>query len=807
MKKSFIIFACVIAMYPVVLQAQPSGNIRGTVTDGASGQTLPSVTVIVMNSNPIIGTTTDLEGNFKLNSLPVGRYDIQASFIGYEPAVFREIMVSSGREVFLEISMRENVQELEEVVVRPKVNKEVPLNPMALASARMLSVEEASRYAGGFDDPARLVTAFAGVSGGVSSNGISIRGNSPMFLQWRLEGMEAVNPTHFSDITGVGGGIISAMSSQVLGNSDFFTGAFPAEYGNALSGVFDMQLRTGNNQNYEHRAQIGTLGVEFASEGPLCAGTDPRVCPSYLINYRYSSMALLGDLFPNLVEGASGMRYQDFTFKLNFPTRKAGTFTAWGIWIKDHFIAHAPKDTLKWDEFVGLGSGDSDVELYGTNADFWQTKAVGGFGHRILIGEKSYLKSALVANYTQNKTTGEFIFPRHDWKDYPAMDMKNTNWNIAFNTYLNTKFSAMHTNRTGFNVTKLFFDIDYWLYPNVYDHPGYPPRGSMVNFIKDNGHSTAFSAYSQSSIRLTNRLTANIGLHGTYFQLTEKATIEPRASLRWQMHPKHAFSLSYGNHSRRENTDYYFIKTPETGNELVNKKLDFAKADHFVFSYDWSISEYLRLKIEPYYQHLYNIPVEKNSHLSLINYWDFLTILPALVNDGKGRNYGIDVTLERYLNKGYYYLLTGSVFDSRYKGGDGVWRNTRLNRNYIVNALAGKEWKMGRQKQNILSTNIRFTLQGGERYIPADEAASKAVRNVVYDNSRAYEMQHPASFMCHTTISYKINRKKLSHEIALQLLDITGSKEYMYLYNYRTDKPELVSGSGTIPNLYYRIEF
>ena len=800
---SFYLFLVFITLaLPAQMTAQTAGNIRGFVTDGASGQTLPDVTIMVINSDPVIGTVTDTAGHFRLNRLPVGRYDIQCKYIGYEPAIFKEILVGSGKEVFLEIAMRENMQELAEVTICPKVNKEVPLNTMALAGARMLSVEEANRYAGGLDDPARLVTAFAGVAGGLSSNGISIRGNSPMFLQWRLEGMEAVNPTHYSDITGIGGGVLAALSSHVLRNSDFFTGAFPAEYGNALSGVFDMQLRNGNNQKREHTVRIGTLGLEFASEGPFRTGADPRVCPSYLINYRYSTMGLVTNLFPSFTGNLPGMLYQDLTFKMNFPTRQAGVFTVWGIGIIDLYRQHEPKDTTEWSGYFG-----ESVELYGTEYDFRQTKTVGGIGHRIFIGEKSYLKSALVANYTQNKAEGAYVFPRHNMEHFPAVDMKNTNWNIAFTTFLNTKFSSSHTNRSGINIQRLFFDIDYSMCPNVYDHPGYPPMKKMVNFTKDDGSSMAISAFSQSSFRLNNRLTANVGLHAAYFRLNGKTVVEPRTGFRWQAFPQHAFSLSYGKHSRRENTDYYFIKTSETGNELVNKNLDFAKAHHFVMSYDWSVSEHLRLKIEPYYQHLYHIPVEKGGSLSLINYYDFFQMLPQLINDGKGKNYGIDVTLERYLNTGYYYLLTGTLFDSRYVGGDGIWHNTRQNRNYIINALGGKEWKMGRQKQNIFNANLRFTLMGGERYIPVNEAASIANKMIVYDNTRAYNLQHPPSFLCHFNFGYKINRNRLSHEIALQMMNLTGSKEYNYDYDYLTDQPKLYSGTGSIPNIYYKIEF
>ncbi|MDR0332075.1 MAG: TonB-dependent receptor [Dysgonamonadaceae bacterium] len=784
MKSIYKIFLFITLLQPALLVAQPVGNIRGVVTDVASGQTLPFVSVVLLHSDPIIGTTTDSEGNFTLNNLPVGRYDIECSFIGFEPSVFREILVTSAREVFLKIAMRENIQELGEVVVRPRVNKEVPLNEMALAGARMLSVEEASRYAGGFDDPARLVTAFAGVAGGMNSNGIAIRGNSPLFLQWRIEGVEAINPTHFSDMTGVGGGILTALSAQVLGNSDFFTGAFPAQYGNALSGVFDMQLRNGNNQNYEYTAQIGTLGVEFASEGPFKKGGRA----SYLFNYRYSSMALMGDLLPDLVTEAAGMRYQDFTFKMNFPTQRSGTFSVWGIGIKDHYLMRNSNstDTTKWDNiFEGEG-------------DYRQTKAVGGVGHRIFIGENSYLRSSLSGNYNLNKIGLEHVYT--DMSRFTVADMKNTNWNVAFNTYLNTKFSAAHTNRTGLNVTRLFYDLDYWMVEDFFQ----VPPDDMLNFAKSKGNSTALSAFSQSVFRLNSRLTTSVGLHGMYFRLNEKAVVEPRASIRWQALPRHSFGFAYGKHSRRENTDYYFVLVND---EFVNKNLDFAKAHHFVASYDWSISENLRFKVEPYFQHLYNIPVEKNSVMSIINHRDFW-LMNALVNEGKGRNYGIDFTLERYLHGGYYYLFTTSLFESRYTGGDGVWRNTRLNRNFIINALGGKEWKVGRQKQNILGASIRVTLQGGERYIPIDEAASIAEQRIVYNYSHAYEPQLPTELVGHFTVSYKINRDKLTHGISLQMINVTGTKEFDgYVFNYFTNRPERQMGAVVIPNISYKIEF
>jgi hypothetical protein len=786
-KTKFIgLFISIIAMQLPAQERRPEGVIRGTVIDAASGQTLPGVTVVILDSNPLTGTAADGRGNFLLDNLPVGRYAVQASSMGYEPAVFKEIQVSSAKETFLEISLKEQVNELNEIVVRPSINKEEPLNRMATASARMLSVEEAGRYAGGYDDPARLVSAFAGVAGSMNSNGIAIRGNSPQSLQWRMEGVEVPNPTHFTDITGVGGGILSALSSQALGNSDFFTGAFPAEYGNALSGVFDMQLRSGNSQNSEHAVQVGVTGIEVASEGPFRKGGQA----SYLFNCRYSSMALADDLFPGVVGDAAGMRYQDLSFKLNFPTRRAGTFSVWGIGIADHFLQSVPQDTADWhnSKFEGLG-------------DFRQTKAMGGIGHKIFIDGNTYLKSSLATSYTRNRLVLEQTYT--DRSTFRVTDMKGANTNVIFDTYLNRKFSAAHLNRTGINITELFYDVDYSAGNDINE---YPPQ-AMVNFAKRSGRSAMLSAYSQSSVRLAEKVTVNAGIHAMYFALNGRWSVEPRAGVKWQAAPRHSFGLAYGLHSRRENLDYYFVETPQTGNRLVNKDLNFAKAHHLVLSYDWSVSENMHLKIEPYYQYLYSVPVAKDSLLSMVNYRDFYILFP-LVNDGAGKNYGIDFTLERYLHNGYYYLLTASLFESHYRGGDGVWRNTRLNRHFLINALGGKEWKRGKYGQNILGVNLRCSFQGGDRYIPVDEAASKAAQAVVYDNSRAYEAQLPAAFISHFTVSYKMHKKALAHEIALKLINVNGYREFSgYYYDFRADEPVMYRSAVVIPNFYYKVEF
>ena len=348
-KKSGILKLIVISSFLLLLAMSAfsqngilTQNVRGRVVDAASGYPVAYASIYLMG-NSGIGAVTDSLGYFVIKQVPIGRHNVQASFVGYEPTIFREILVTSSKEVNLTIPLKECIKELDEVKVRPQLNKEQPLNKMVTTGARMFSVEETSRYAGGMDDPARMVSSFAGISPSMSTNGISIHGNAPHLLQWKLEDVEIPNPNHFADLSILGGGILSGLSNHVLGNSDFFTGAFPAEYDNAVSGVFDMKLRNGNNQKIENTFQLGLLGIDFASEGPLTHQHNS----SYIFNYRYSTTGLLGDIGAIDIDGT--LDYQDLNFKLNMPTRNAGVFSLWGTGLVDKSKGDFEEDTNKWE--------------------------------------------------------------------------------------------------------------------------------------------------------------------------------------------------------------------------------------------------------------------------------------------------------------------------------------------------------------------------------------------------------------------------------------------------------------------------
>ncbi|MGI9544960.1 MAG: carboxypeptidase-like regulatory domain-containing protein, partial [Cyclobacteriaceae bacterium] len=248
---------------PTVWAQNLTQTVRGKVVDTQSKSPVIGANVIIVGSDPIQGGVSDTEGNFRIPNVSIGRHNIRVTYIGYEDLVIPELLVGSGKEVVMNINLTESIIKMEELVIKQEKGK--PLNEVATVSALSFSVEETSRYAATFDDPARAALSFAGVRGGGDDvlNEIVIRGNSPRGLLWQIEGIEVPNPNHFAEEGSSAGGI-SMLSSSVLSNSDFLTGAFPAEYGNALSGVFDIQLRNGNNEKREYAVQAGLLGIALA---------------------------------------------------------------------------------------------------------------------------------------------------------------------------------------------------------------------------------------------------------------------------------------------------------------------------------------------------------------------------------------------------------------------------------------------------------------------------------------------------------------------------------------------------------------
>ena len=770
-------------LYPAVAGAQTketatiSQTIRGQVCDVASGEPMIGVTITVENGMTL-ATVSDMDGNFVINNVPVGRHSVRATFIGYEPVLLKEQLVTSGKELVLTLKMRESIAELGEVVIKPRVNKQLPLNEMAQVGARMFSVEEASRYAGGMADPARTASMFAGVATGGATNGISIHGNSPQMLQWRVEGVEVNNPNHFAEITEAGGGIFTSLNGTVLANSDFLTGAMPAEYGNALSGAFDMKMRVGNNTKYEHAVQVGTLGVDFASEGPLGKGSKA----SYLVNYRYSFLEIAKKIHAINMDKET-LDYQDLSFKLNMPTTKAGTFAVWFTGLIDNYENEVP-DVSDWETLWDMNDSWSRQRNCAVGVTHNYRFKSGGTLHSSVAYTGAYRKLG-VTNYDELMTAT------------PGMNGRNSEWSVIISAQHQHKVSSRYTMQNGFEHRHMAFNT--WL---DWIHEA---GGPLYRVYESDGNTGLTRLYSSHKVALSNRLSTVAGVNVMWFNLNDQWLVEPRVSVQYKTSASSTLSLAYAMNSRKESTDTYFVK------EASNENLGLTRSHHISMSFAQRLGENAMLKIEPYWQWLFDVPVEQGTTYSILNHSNFFQDR-ALVNEGAGRNYGIDLTLERYLKDGFYGMLTATLFKSEYRDAQGQWHHSRQDRGWITNILGGKEWMVGKNKKNVFGVNGRLTLMGGDRYTPIPENITfedvmmrpdKTVPQI--DGLDPYNAQKGMNVGYAFSVKYTINKRHTSHHFILEYLQMRTFQGQTF--DLRTHETVDNFTSLTFPNIAYRVEF
>lgn len=778
--KTLIISFALIFISATLFAQSITQTVKGTVIDQATQEGMIGATIVLLGSDPLVGTTTDIDGNFELDRVPMGRHDFEIRMLGYETYQAREILVSSGKEVILEIQMMEDVLNMSEVVVEYTPIRYKAINSMTTLSSQKFTMEETQRFAGGLSDPARMVSAYAGVaSPSISSNGISVRGNNPGGLLWRIEGVEVPSPNHFADLNIVGAGALTVLSSQMLGDSDFTTGAFPAEYGNATSGVFDINLRKGNTSRPEYTLQAGLLGLDVALEGPFKSNNEA----SYLVNYRYSTLGAIGAFLP---DDAGILKYQDLSFKISSPTKNVGSFTFWGIGAYDGIDTEA----LDPEDRVSI----SDSENSQTSMYLFAT----GLNQKKLVGSKGVLNSTIAVS--GNGLSFDEQSVADDNSIHPVSEVHKDTYKITFQSSLNTFLSSRHINQSGFYLNLLGYGLDL----NDTEIAGEVPQ----NIIDENGLAFQAQFFSQSKLILSEKLSLNAGFHSQYFQINEAFTFEPRMGLEYQISQNNSIAFAYGRHSQAESLPIYFVKD-ENGN-TPNTELDLMKSNHFVFSFTSMLSDNLRLNIEPYLQLIEDVPVVSGSYISTINSREILFFNETLVSEGSARNYGIDVTLERYLHNGLYYLISGSLFDSKYTAQDGIERNTRFNKNFVGNALIGKEWQVGADGNNTLNVNLRLNILGGNRKEAIDKTQSINAQDVVYGEAeeRSFTEQHPSTPITSFTFSYRKNKPGYSSVWSLQVLNLSQTKDYETdIFNLKTQKVEPKYTSVMIPNLSWKLEF
>ncbi|MEY4522009.1 MAG: hypothetical protein RIT10_1194 [Bacteroidota bacterium] len=759
-------------------------SIRGTITDKLTQMPIIGATIQVSNQN--IACVSDTFGNYVIKNLAPERYELNVVFVGYKTMILPNIEVTSGKEVILDLSMEEEFKQLKGVVVTAST-KGGTINKLATVSARTFSMEEVNRYAGGRNDPARLAANFAGVSAPDDSrNDIVIRGNSPVGVLWRIDGMNVTNPNHFAAV-GTTGGAVSALNTNLLKNSDFFTSAFPAEYGNATAGVFDLGLRSGNNKKRETTLQAGVItGLEVTTEGPFSKKNDA----SYLLGYRYSLAGVAQAVGVNIGTTATPS-YQDFSFKLASGTTKFGKFSLFGI------LASST---------INIGGGSSNT-LYGNGnkIDFESKIGIGGINHFKQINAKSFITSSFGINYAATLQTA------YDYDKMADSSYVREDNNVTKSTYfLSSTYHLKLTNRLFFKLGIQDEVIDLELSYKTKDNVFAPEKQ-----LWDYSNSTNLvQAFAHLKYTFSPKLTLNAGLHSQYFFLNNSSSIEPRVGLIYNITNKSSINFGYGLHAQMQPINVYFLQTRDANGSILynNKNLDFTKSHHIVLGYNIQPFTDWRIKTELYYQALFNVPVTSllSSYSMLNTGATFKTDLTdSLINSGIGSNYGIELTLEKFFSNGYYGLLTASVYNSTYKGSDGISRNTSFNGNYVGNFLVGKEWKVGKDKRNRISIDSKFTYAGGRAFTPIDLTASIAKGREVLSsdvNSDNYEDYYRLDFK----VGFKLNsgKRKIGQTFSLDLQNVTNhSNVFSQNYDNKLQKINTTYQLGFFPNVVYKLQF
>ncbi|MEL6534640.1 MAG: TonB-dependent receptor [Bacteroidota bacterium] len=785
-----VFFWLAICLLLCPLLAFSQGNtLRGTVVDATTQAPLIGATVKVLDTEPLKGGSTDLDGRYVISEVPTGRYNVEVSYVGFTAKIITAVAITSGEATQLSVALSENRFELNEVTVT--ADQRTVLNESALLSARSFRVEELGRIPGGIDDPARMAKKFPGVSPNPNllSNEINIRGNSTRAVLWRVGDVDIYNPSHFARLNGAGGRV-TMLSQRVLANTDFYSGSFPADYGNALGGVFDVQFRNGNMETPTHSIQLSVLGIDAATEGPL--GKSGK--SSYLANYRYSTTNLVS----LLLNEVSVPTYQDLSFKFHHELAGGGYLDVFGLGGISRTVTTVNLDTTQWGETQAAVQGNLRQHHTATVGVIWLQP----------ITKDTYVKASLAG-------TGLRVI-QDSWRlerDLVTADTTiNANDNdarLTFSAFINHRFSPRHTHRSGVIVNGLHYH-------------GFLQRGEVLDGTTDSigpllttrmgrAQSLLVQAYSRSQFYLSPTWQANVGLHMMYLALTNEISLEPRASVRWQVHPKHSLSLAYGLHSQMEPFFTLVSQRPE-GNSFVpiNPDLRFNKAHHMALAWRYQSSNNFRLGMEAYYQHQFNLVVGTDLPVSRVAANNTFFDTWELDNGGTGRNMGIELIAERNFSQDYYVLANASLFDATYVANDGIRRNSQFNAGYIVNLAGGKEWEIrGKEgRNNLLGLNLSATYSGPQYFTGFNEELAQTSGRFQLDYANPNQDTQDGLFLVDVGLQYQINRARYSSAWSLQVNNVLNQRpKISNFFDFETGELREVRAIGLFPFLAWRINF
>lgn len=764
--------AALVLLVSMGARAQPPmATLTGQVVEAGSFLPVPGASIMLLPGNVSLTAASDSAGRFRLPGIPVGHYALRVAALGHDTLEVPELWLRAGKQADMRLELSASAQQLGAVMVSAMAREQ----PVRLG-VRTFTVEQGLRWPATFHDPGRLVTAMPGVANmNDQANHLSIRGNSPNANAYLLEGLEIVSPNHTgnggttTDLPVLSGGGVNLLSAQMLGPSQLLTGVLPMDHGNALGGILDMRLRKGNMHRQEWTAQAGLLGIDLSTEGPL--GQSGR--SSYLVNYRYSTVGLLGAMGVDL--GDEQINFQDLAFHVSLPVGKRGEASLFGMGGNSRNLFEAVLDTLEW-------TYDKD----GRNIDYASAMGAAGGVLRIPAGERSSLTAAFAISAIEQHRTENWLRP-----DYS----------------LGRHFEARLEERKHSGSLKLEGAVGARI--------RYAIGGSALERRIAASHQETISGWllrpwASLQWSVTDRLRAQLGGGLSMFTFTGEAVAEPRGALQWRMRRGRALALNAGIRTQLPPWQLF-----DPGTQVwVQQPIGLARSTDLVLGYHHPFTERLVLHAETYWQHLSHVPVSapgaflsSSSGFSLVNSWDAPVPIP-LAPTGTATNIGAELSLDHRFASSFFYQANISVFDSRYTDAQGQEATSRWGQGFTSNLLAGKEFK--RTKEDRVRTwgiSGRVSAMGGLRDRPIELRLSAATGTTVHISDTWSEQLAPF-FRVDLRLYRKMDREGRTGMWSIDLQNATNTRNEAFRY-YDSRMGEVVTKHqlGIIPNLSYRIEF
>jgi Carboxypeptidase regulatory-like domain len=793
LKNQFCSFAVCLFFTQILLAQTPTQTVRGRVLGFENNEILVGASVSLSDTKLL--ALTDNEGVFRIENVPVGRYKLTVSFVGFKPYEMPDVWVQSGKEVVLTINLNQSVENLETFTTTTS----------RFANQTVLSIsnsEDYLKYPANFNDPARMITYLPGAAtDNDQGNNISVRGNTPNALQWYLEGAEIVNPNHLSnagtpsDRTTANGGGVLILGANMMESANFYKGAMSADKGGALTSIMDLNLRKGNDSKRQTSVSLGLIGTEVGTEGYFSKGNREQAAggrqrASYLVHYRYSTVGLLSKMGVPL--GDEAITYQDLTYNLNFPTQKAGNFNFFGMHgfsdnvfknkIRKEWETEKDSQDITFKNLVNV-VGLKHMIGVGKNAIWNTVVAYSGLNNsREAMGYDS-LKNLVASESFENKHSKIFIKSKIDWQ------------------------AGSGKLQAGF----VFKNENIGIVPVLY-------KGKPTNsLLRVEGQDNLIQPFVEWSGKIEQDFQYHLGVRASVLTKAKESSFEPSLGFQYNFGKSSSLSLDLSRQSQSLSPIIYAFQEFYKQKPPVSH-LHLTKADNLNLNYRTLINNRLDVNIGTFYQILSGIPQTAGGNFNYITAMDELDNTSAVweMNTfSKGRNVGAEIDFNALLLRGVHWRLNATVYDSKIasnstnnSGTITKERNARYNGRYIVNALAGKEWLVGKKQNKFWGINGHIIVRGGFWESPINEAQSKLVNATIIDYGKPFSVQLKDYFRSDISVYFKRNRLKWSSTLQLDIQNVTNQQNEGWHYYDRFQKKVVTKYQlGMIPNLSYRVDF